>query len=192
MCHIVTINHSWKNSVRQYVSWRCPWCRSFDQSAAVGHTSGTQGNNPGHVCFHQLEKWAHYSWRFYFTTLTWENIVFYIHPLSILILGCLGGCWSRSQLALGERRGTPWTSCQSITGPTYRDRQPLTLTPTGTLVSPISLTCMSLDCGRKLEYSEKTHTGTRGTCKLHAEGPQPADGCLCSICTWNKDQDKQN
>ncbi len=35
---------------------------------------------------------------------------------------------SRAQLAFGKRRGTPRTGRQSITGPTYRDRQPLTLT----------------------------------------------------------------
>ncbi len=46
-----------------------------------------------------------------------------------------------------------------MTGLTYRDTQPLTLTftPTGNLESPINLTCMSLDCGRKPEYPEKTH-----------------------------------
>jgi len=31
------------------------------------------------------------------------------------------GCWSLSQLSLGERRGTPWTGRQSITGP-HRDK----------------------------------------------------------------------
>ena len=36
---------------------------------------------------------------------------------------------------VGQRWGTPWTSCQFITGLTYRDEQPFTLTftPTGNL-----------------------------------------------------------
>ncbi len=80
------------------------------------------------------------------------------------------GCWSQSQLSLGERRGTPWTGRQSVTGLTYRDGQPLTFTPTGNLESPINLICMSLDCGRKPEHPEKTHAGTRRTCKLHTVG----------------------
>ncbi len=47
-------------------------------------------------------------------------------------------------------------------GLTYRDRHPLTLrfTPMGNLESPFNLTCMSLDCGRKPDYPEKTHAGT--------------------------------
>ena len=38
------------------------------------------------------------------------------------------GGWSLSQQSLGERRATPWTGHQSITGP-HRDKQPHTLTP---------------------------------------------------------------
>ncbi len=40
-------------------------------------------------------------------------------------------------------------------------------------ITPINLTCMSLDCGRKLESPEKTHAGTRRTCKLHTGGSNP-------------------
>ncbi|KAK2858649.1 hypothetical protein Q5P01_003269 [Channa striata] len=52
---------------------------------------------------------------------------------------------------------------------TYTDRQPLTLifTPTGSLEAPVNLTCMCLDCGRKLEYLEETHTSLGRTSKLH-------------------------
>ncbi|MEQ2209465.1 hypothetical protein XENOCAPTIV_030519 [Xenoophorus captivus] len=32
---------------------------------------------------------------------------------------------------------------------------------------------MFLDCGRKLEYLERTHACTGRTCKLHAERAQP-------------------
>jgi len=52
---------------------------------------------------------------------------------------------------------TPWTGHQSIIG-SYRDKQPY---------SPINLTCMFLDSGRKPEYPERTHTYTGWTCKLH-------------------------
>ncbi len=73
-----------------------------------------------------------------------------IHPLSIpLILNrtCCGGCWSRSQLVLGERRGTPWTGRQS-------DRQPLTLTftPMGNLESP----CLWIVGGSRSTRREST------------------------------------
>jgi len=48
----------------------------------------------------------------------------------------------------------------------------LTLTPKDNLESPINLTCMFLDSGRKLDYPERTHTYTGRTCKLHTERPQ--------------------
>lgn len=31
---------------------------------------------------------------------------------------------------------------------------------------------LTVDCGRKPEYPEKTHVGTGKTCKLHTERPQ--------------------
>ena len=37
------------------------------------------------------------------------------------------------------------------------------------LESPINLTCMFLDGGRKPEYPERTHAYTGRTCKLHTE-----------------------
>ncbi|XP_077476186.1 caspase recruitment domain-containing protein 10 isoform X2 [Stigmatopora argus] len=46
----------------------------------------------------------------------------------------------------------------------------LTLIPRGNLECPISLPCMSLECGRKPEYPEETHTGPGRTCKLHTDG----------------------
>ena len=73
---------------------------------------------------------------------------FLIHPLSILlillrVMGS-GGCWSQSQLTLGERRGSPWTVRRSIAGPTYRAKQPLSLIHTyGQLrVSNLTPLCM--------------------------------------------------
>ena len=83
------------------------------------------------------------------------------------------GGWSLSQWSLGERRGTPWTGRQSITGPhrDKRDKQPHTLTRT-ILESLINLTCMFLDGRRKPEYPERTHAYTGRTCKLHTERSQ--------------------
>ena len=90
-------------------------------------------------------------------------------------VGSWGG-WSPSQQSSGERRGTPWTGRQSITGP-HRDKRDkqlhtLTFTPKDNLESPINLTCMFLDSGRKPEYPERTHAYTGRTCKLHTERPQ--------------------
>ena len=51
-----------------------------------------------------------------------------IHPFSIPAKSncrVAGGGWSLSQPSLGERQGTPWTGCQSITGP-HRDKWPRT------------------------------------------------------------------
>ena len=41
-----------------------------------------------------------------------------------------------------------------------------TLTPKDNLETPIDLTCMFLDGGRKPEYPERTHAYTGRTCKL--------------------------
>ena len=56
-----------------------------------------------------------------------------------------------------------------------RDKQPLTLTLTYrvNLESPINLTRIFLDGGRKPEYLERTHAYTGRTRKLHTERPQP-------------------
>lgn len=66
---------------------------------------------------------------------------------------------------IGQGQDTPWTSRQFITGPTYKNKQPFTLTcnPVGNIEWPINLTCMSLNCGWKLE---RTQAGTGSTCKL--------------------------
>ena len=40
------------------------------------------------------------------------------------------------------------------------------------LESPINLTCMFLDGGRKPEYLERSHAYTGRTCKLHTEKPK--------------------
>ncbi|XP_078019577.1 dynein axonemal assembly factor 3 isoform X1 [Epinephelus lanceolatus] len=110
-----------------------------------------------------------------------------------------GGCWSLSQLTLDEGRGTPWTGHQTITG--LRDRQPFTLTftPTGNLESPINLTCVFLDSGRKPEYPQKTHTDTRRTCKpgilaatITKKRPQPPGETDINVCPFLSSQTAQD
>lgn len=67
--------------------------------------------------------------------------IFEFFLLYLWILGMLSNiilvadCWSLSQL------DTSWVDHQSITGQTQRDRQPLRLTPTANLESPINLAC---------------------------------------------------
>ena len=96
-------------------------------------------------------------------------------------VGSWGG-WSLSQRSSGERQGTPWKGHQSITGPhrDKRDKQPHTRSHSllrTILKSPINLTCMFFDGGRKPQYPERTHERTHAytgrTCKLHTERPQP-------------------
>ena len=103
--------------------------------------------------------------------------IHFLYPLNPLV-GSRGG-WSLSQRSLGEKQGTPWTGHQSITGPhrDKRDKQPhtLTLTPKDNLESPVNLTCMFLDGGRK---PERTHAYTGRTCRLHTERPQPGVECM--------------
>ena len=79
--------------------------------------------------------------------------VHFLYPLNPSV-GSRGG-WSFSQRSSGERQGTPWTGRQSITGP-HRDTQPCTLTPKDNLETPINLSCMLLDGGRKPEYPGRT------------------------------------
>ncbi|KAJ8248657.1 hypothetical protein COCON_G00233860 [Conger conger] len=94
-------------------------------------------------------------------------IVFGVLPVLLLYMrekchGTQRG-WS---IHWAEGRNTPWTGRQS------------TIIPTGNLDSPISLTCMSLDSGRKPEYLEETHANTGRTCKLHREAPaDPGPPC---------------
>ncbi|MED6288319.1 hypothetical protein CHARACLAT_025378 [Characodon lateralis] len=76
-----------------------------------------------------------------------------------------GGAGARLQQPTGERWGPPWTGRQSIAWQhrDTQDKQPSThsFTPKDSLERPINQTGMSLDCGRKLEYPERT-------CKLQA------------------------
>ena len=61
----------------------------------------------------------------------------------------------------------------------------------GQFDSPINLTCMSSDCGRKLEHLEETHTDTGRSFKLHTERNGWGfllwgDGAAQCVCpTWD-------
>jgi len=92
-----------------------------------------------------------------------------IHPFfkpAYSNLGSRGG-WSLSQQSLGERRGTPWTGRQSITGPhrDRRDTQPCMLTPTrwDNLESPMN---------SKLTWCFWTVGGSQSTQGEHANSTQ--------------------
>ena len=85
-------------------------------------------------------------------------------------------------LTVGERRGKPLIGRHGIPGRTYTEtnnhshshaESPIILTPA----------CMLLDCGRKPEYPEKTHTYTGRTCKLRLNQDQkPAAKPGTSYC----------
>ncbi|MEQ2281833.1 hypothetical protein AMECASPLE_034423 [Ameca splendens] len=100
-------------------------------------------------------------------------------------------CWEAGaylQQSMGRRQGRPWTGHQSIAGQHKHteDKQPCThsFTPKGNVERPINLTGMSLDCGRKLEYPERTHACTGRTCKLHAERPPTRSQTLAARRSW--------
>ena len=104
-------------------------------------------------------------------------IIIIIHSFSVTAYSVrVAGCWSLSQLTLGERRGSPWTSRQVTAGLTHRDRQPLTLTftPTGNSESPINLhACLWTVGGSRRTWREPTQT--RGEHANSAQkGPAPA------------------
>ena len=87
---------------------------------------------------------------------------------------------------------SPWLGRQSIAGP-HVDKQPCTFTstPTDNLEPPINLTCMSLDCRRKPDYSEKPRTSTGRTCKLHTERPPPRFKTGTFLLLWNNSANHQ-
>ena len=79
--------------------------------------------------------------------------IHFLYPLNPSV-GSRGG-WSLAQGSSGERRGTPWTGRQSITGPyrDERDKQPHTCSHSllkTILETPINLTCMFLTVGGSL------------------------------------------
>ena len=111
----------------------------------------------------------------FFTRLNGKNVIHpsihFLYPINPSV-GLRGG-WSLSQRSSGERRGTPWTGRQSITETNETNNHTRSHSLLRTILeSPISLTCMFLDGGRKPEYPERTHAYTGRTCKLHTERPQ--------------------
>lgn len=73
----------------------------------------------------------------------------------------------------------PWTGYQSVTELIHGDRQ--LFTPTVNLQSPVNLTNVSLDCGRKLEQSKESQASTEATCRLHTENLNAINGSLWEL-----------
>ena len=92
------------------------------------------------------------------------NFQLHIHPFPTPQFRVAGG-WSLSQRSSAGRRVQPG----QVASPSHRDKQPctLTLTTKDSLETPINLTCMFLDGGRKPENPERTHAHTGRTCRLH-------------------------
>uniref|UniRef100_A0A8C4X4Y9 Collagenase 3 n=1 Tax=Erpetoichthys calabaricus TaxID=27687 RepID=A0A8C4X4Y9_ERPCA len=105
-----------------------------------------------------------------FTEEDYWRFAFSIHPFSNLLnlnTGSRGSAGAKPSQHRAQGR-------EQIPGRVPTHRRTHTNTPThqahtrANLESPIHLTCMSLDCGRKPERPEETHADTGRTCKLHA------------------------
>ena len=98
-----------------------------DQSASRGQ-EGPRGAKRGQEGLSESELCA---------ALQWIPPIHYLYRLTMRG-GWGGGGLSQSQLTSCVRWGLPWSGQQSITGSTYRDKQPfsLTITPKGYLESP--------------------------------------------------------
>ena len=95
------------------------------------------------------------------TYLLREHPSIHFLPLNPSV-GSRGG-WSLSQQSSGDRRGSPWTGRQSITGPhrDKRDKQPCmhTFTPKDNLESLVNLTaCFWTVGGSRSTRREPTYT----------------------------------
>ena len=85
----------------------------------------------------------------------------YEDPPSILVQSYAGsqGSAGASHLSLGKMQGYTLDRSPVHCRDTCR-HQLCTLIPRGNLDPPVTLTCMSLDCGRKPEYLKKTHANS--------------------------------
>ena len=89
--------------------------------------------------------------------------IHFLHPLNPSV-------WSRGE-PIPAVIGRGWVHPEQVTSPSQGHTETNNLTRSHSLLTtilytPINLTCMFLDGGRKLEYPERT-------CKLHTERPQP-------------------
>ncbi|MEQ2284239.1 hypothetical protein AMECASPLE_019573 [Ameca splendens] len=96
------------------------------------------------------------------------------HCLYSLFLEVSQGGWFRCDHRArgGVNPGRVASPSQGSTETHRTKNQAHTLIPTGNLQTPINLTVMVLGCGRKPEYTGRTHACTGRTCKLHAERAQ--------------------
>lgn len=89
---------------------------------------------------------------------------------------------------LGQRQSSPRRNCQLnciIGRNNNKSRQPInqrTFTRADHLQFSISLLCMSLDSGRKLEKLERTHADTRKRSKVREMNRQPSS-CEAPVLT---------
>lgn len=112
------------------------------------------------ICVHQWPQWTY--------LIRAEN-----NLLQMFTFCKVNVCLSSCQLSQAK----PWRDHQSIAGLTQRDRPVLALVHTSEPVrffldSPATLTFMSLEWIKKLEYPAILHAGTGRTCSLHTEKPQ--------------------
>ena len=111
------------------------------------------------------------------TLLTWE-VIFSIdkHPLSVTAQPSQGHrCSRRFQVTLVEGRGALWISRQFITGLTYREKQPFTLTftPTDNLEQSNIPACLWIVGGSQSTWRKTSP-------REHVNSTQPSTLLLCS------------
>lgn len=87
-----------------------------------------------------------------------HKIIDFIHPLSVPVILFRGNKRRLEPIPDVTGLEVGYISCQSITGLLFKDEQPVTLTPTGNLASPINPTSMSLDVGG--ENIQKEHASS--------------------------------
>jgi len=101
-----------------------------------------------------------------------NNVIFGSQCVQSSVIGSLQLSWALEPIPadIGQRQSSHMTGRQSISG--HIQRQTTIHAHIHTYEQfRVQLTCMSLDCVRKLENPEVTHADTGRTCKLHTEGP---------------------
>ncbi|MEQ2230922.1 hypothetical protein ILYODFUR_034164 [Ilyodon furcidens] len=89
----------------------------------------------------------------YFLVLVSQSVIFYTAS-SIVGRGKAGVYLQQS---MGRRMVHPGQVASPLQGNTEKTKHTLIHTPKGNLARAINLTGMSLNCGRKWEYPERTH-----------------------------------
>ena len=108
------------------------------------------------------------------------SIFYTIYYIYTILYGWSRGSWNKSQLTLGKRQGTPWTSCQSNTGLTYNIETD-NHSHLQAIERPINRTCMLLVCRKKSEYLERTHA--ERTWWVQTQKPLCCEATALNRCT---------